>query len=127
MGLSPEQVYTELEKKSLGRYRFFFGRHLFVVKVSDFSAFRQCFDEVPDILNDKINFRTRNAFKHIHAIQSGSLVQLHYDFGNPRVSPFMAIPHFFIDVIPFFAYGLVTLSNPYKIGFTELAHFQTGS
>ena len=113
---SPEYIYEELKKKSIERHRFFFGRHLFVIKNSDFKSFEKHFVEVPDILNNLTNYRTRHAFKHIHAVKSDSLVQFHYDFGNIGSAFFMAVPHFFIDVCPFFAYWLVTLENPYTIG-----------
>lgn len=114
---APGYIYEKLAKRAVGTYRFFFGRQCIIVKGSDFDLFKEYFDEVPNILNNKINYRTRNTFKHIHAFRSGSLVQLHYDFANPRVSPWMAVPHLIIDVIPFFAYGLLTLQDPYEIGF----------
>ena len=112
--MNTKNIYSELREKSI-RSSQFFGRKLYIVSASDFEAYRPYFVETVNLLNDKKNYRTKDKFKHIHAVQTGSLIEFHYDFGNLYVSPLMIIPHFFLDAIPYFLYHLVTLKKPYKI------------
>ncbi len=107
-------IYQELKKKSVGKPHFF-GRKLFVVDSSIFDEYKKYFEETINIFNKKTNYRTPTTFRHIHAVKTGSLVEFHYDFGNLNKSFIMAIPHFFLDVIPYFLYHLITFKKPYEI------------
>ena len=107
-------IYGELEKKSF-HIANYFGRKLITIKQSDFEPYKKYFVVTKNLLNSKVNYRTRNKLKHIHAIQIDEFVQIHFDYGNPCENPVMAVPHLFVDVMPYFAWHLLTLKKPYQI------------
>lgn len=107
-------IYSDLRRKSL-KDSHFFGRKIYLVKSSDFKAYTDHFFDAPNILNDKRNYRTKGKFRHIHAIESNSFVEFHYDFGNLYEFAPMAVPHLFFDVIPYFLYHFITMKKPYMV------------
>jgi hypothetical protein len=112
--MTDSQIYSALQSRAL-RHSSFFGRRLYIVKRSDFEAYGDFFSENKNLLNAKRNFRTNRRFKHIHAIQTGDLVEFHWDYGNLYASRAMAVPHFLFDVIPYFVWHLLTFKKPYSI------------
>src|SRR3989344_4295026 len=96
-----QKIFKELEKKAL-QHSHFFGRKLLVVTKTDFLQYQDDFVESLNIFTHKKTWRTKDRFKHIHAVLQQDLVEFHYDYGNVSQSLLMAVPHFFFDVIPYF-------------------------
>jgi hypothetical protein len=116
--MTVDNIYNALEKKSIG-ITGFFGRKLITIADKDFYEYERYFVPTKNLFNRKINYRTKNMFKHIHAIRENGFVQLHYDYGNSSENIIMAIPHLFIDVIPYFLWHLLHLKKPYQMDTAE--------
>ncbi|TSD05309.1 MAG: hypothetical protein Greene07147_630 [Parcubacteria group bacterium Greene0714_7] len=112
--MNATDVYRELKTRSIGASRIF-HRELLIVDSTVFDEYEVHFVKVFHALNRKTNYRTPGTFRHIHAIKSGSLVEIHYDFGNLNKFFVMAVPHFFLDMVPYFLYHLITFRKPYSI------------
>jgi hypothetical protein len=110
--MKPEYIYQKLKARSIARSHFF-GRQLHVVTIADFKLFDAHFVSSYNLLNRQQNYRTKNLFRHIHAIQVGELVEFHYDYMNPDKGLSLVFLHTVTDVVPYFLYFIVTLQRPY--------------
>lgn len=96
-----EDIYLNLRKSSIYTDQFF-SRELHVVELYEFQKFNDYFYAKGNFFNTGVNYRTKERFKHIHAVQKGNLVFFHYDYGNVDQSLPMYVCHTFLDVIPYF-------------------------
>ncbi len=107
-----DDIYQKLAEKSIHRSHFF-GRSLHAVLAEDFAAVKAYFAPSYNLLNNKQNFRTKNPFRHIHAIQIDEVIEFHYDYGNPDKGVLFVIFHVVLDVVPYYLYFLLRLQWPY--------------
>lgn len=112
--MKTKDIYQSLEKKAVRRSHFF-GRSLVVVRKEDFNHYQDYFNESPNIFNIKKNYRTRDWLQHIHAVETGSLIEFHYDFGNVDKSIILGGVHLLLDVVPYFFWFLIRRKKPYEI------------
>jgi hypothetical protein len=109
-----QELWNELEQYELSRGHFS-GRPLVVIPFENFKEYASEFKLSYNPLNKKINYRTHGAFTHIHAVQTGKYIEFHADYFNPSVSIILAIPHFFISVIPYFVSLWLQGKKPYVL------------
>jgi len=109
-----EQICKFFKEKAI-RIKNFFGRELILVYKRDFDKKKRLFEPVSSFTNNLKNYRTRRFFKHLHAIEDGKYVELHYDYGNWNVNVLGFLIHLISDVIPYFAYHFITRKKPYNI------------
>lgn len=107
------QIFKELKKKQIN-INYFFNRELITIRFEDFKKYQKYFSK-PIKIGNKDNFRTKDKFKHIHAVKSNNLVEIHFDYGNLYQNYLLSIPHLFLDVIPYFTWHIITWKKPYKI------------
>lgn len=112
MKMDVEIIYNKLKEQQIEK-EYFFNRELILITYKDFKKYEKEFTK-PVKIGTKLNYRTNHTFKHIHAIQNKHYVQFHYDYGNLYQNILMSIPHFFIDVIPYYFWFLIKLKKPYE-------------
>lgn len=100
-----------------------FDRDFIWLKKEDFEKFKIYFTEDYNPLHKGKSYRSNNYFKHLHAVEQGHFIFIHFDHGNYKKFFLLLLIHFFIDVIPYFIFCLVKRK---KIGYfyTYLEHFK---
>ena len=107
-------LFSKLEQRAVGRSHFW-GRPLVTIQKSDWIHYQDEFVESYDPFNDFKNYRTKHTFTHIHAIEKDGHIDFHHDFFNPDVNRLLAIPHFFLSVIPYLVWHLITWKKMYAL------------
>ncbi len=95
------------------RRSYFFGRPIVTISHTTFEEYKSEFIPHYSIFNNLQNFRSRHAWRHIHAIVYPEYVQIHIDHGNPNNSWLYYVPHLFLDVVPYFTFCLSWRKKPY--------------
>ena len=90
-----------------------FDRDLIWIHKKDFKKIAKYFSSEFNLLHQKgKSYRTFSFLRHIHAVEKEDYMFMHFDFGNPSRFLPLALIHFFIDVLPFFAFCLVKRKSP---------------
>jgi hypothetical protein len=82
-----------------------FDRDFIWVKKEDFQRVRQNFVKEFNFIHSGESFRSMGLISHIHAVDQGDVVLVHFDIGNvARFFPTSLI-HLFADVIPYYVFA----------------------
>ena len=103
--MSNQQLWDYLFSKKIAHTRPF-DRDFIWIEKADFERIKQFFKRERNALTRSPSFRSNSFFRHVHVIEKGSYFFAHFDFGNHKKFPPLALLHLFRDVLPYFFYCL---------------------
>lgn len=84
-----------------------FDRDFIWISREDFQQVRGHFVKEMNFLHSGDSFRSNGYLSHIHAVDQGDVVFIHYDTGNLAKFLPLGLVHLVVDVIPYIGYAWI--------------------
>lgn len=112
--MSYTEIYSHLKGNSDAIV--YAEKEFIFVKKEVFSEYKNFFtiSKYTNFLNDWVNYKTREYFKHLHAVEYKNIVQIHIDTWNMDKNFLLLIFHIIFDILPHFVYNILTWQNALK-------------